>query len=119
MFKYDDVISSLTLVNTLARDVDYGNPRRIKEQCRLKVNIGTSCEFENRQFSSRGFCELSSVKNFCRTIFLKFLQFKMLADKIKIAILDYFIFSVNLYKSLILCLQKIVLYAKLAKQEYG
>ena len=31
MIKYDDIISTLTLVNILAKDVDYGNVKNIKQ----------------------------------------------------------------------------------------
>lgn len=130
MIKYDDIISTLTLVNILAKDVDYGNQQSIKEKCNLqqikgesKLQLSLGFIFKNYEFVSNKFCDLLCEKEFCKKIFLKmkmlFLQFKFLVGKFKNFVLKYFIMFVNLYKNLMIFLQKIVLYNQIVKQEYG
>ena len=97
MIKYDDIISTLALVNILAKDFDYGNVKNIKQDTIdiIKTYLRLNTVFYN--FVIRKICYLKvvSFKYFCRFTFLK------------------------LNKSLIIFLQKILLYCQQLILEYG
>ncbi len=117
MFKYDDVISTLTLVNTLARDPDYGNCKHVKaitceldEAKNLDFEIEQSwelCAFENSNLPVLKVC------NFCKKVFNveKFLLFNLLVRNLQ----KYFYIGENL----IIILQKMVLYNLQSLLDYG
>ena len=113
MFKYDDVISTLTLVNTLARDPNYGNIRQVKCNCDIE-------KLQNFDLKIEQDCELYVFKNsnFCKNMFVvakKFLRFNLLVRNLQ----KYFYIGVNVCKNLIIVLQKIVLYNLQLKCVYG
>ncbi len=112
MFKYDDVISTLTLVNTLARDPNYGN---IKQ-----VNCNCDKNFQNIYLKTEQGCNFVVFKNsdFYKNIFAvakKFLRFKLLVRNLQ----KYFYRYVNVCENLIIFLQKMVLYNLCLKCGYG
>ena len=116
MFKYDDIISTLTLVNTLARDPNYGN---IKQ-------VNCNCDIENSQnvyLKTEQDCEFLQLKNrnFCKNIFYleKFLRSNLLVKNLQKTFLKYFYKGVNACENLIIILQKMVLYNLCLKCGYG
>ena len=115
MFKYDDIISTLTLVNILAKDLNYGN---LKETENSVIAVS-----ENYNFL---FTKIATVKNFYKKVFLKikmnflnFLQLELFKNKVQKILLKYFILIASLYKNLQIYLQKLVLYNQIFKNEYG
>ena len=104
MFKYDDVISTLTLLNTLARDPNYGNCKQAKDiTCELdEAQNYELCAFENSNLVVLQVC------NFCKKIFNveNILQFKLLVRNLQ----KYFYRCMNVCENLIIFLQKMVLY---------
>ncbi len=121
MFKYDDVISTLTLVNTLARDPNYGNCKQEKYiTCKLD-------EAQNQDFAREQSWELYAFENtnlavlkvrkFCKNIF--YLE-KLLRSNLLIRNLQkYFCVGVNVCENLIIVLQKMVFYNLQLKCGYG
>ena len=55
MFKYDEVISTLTLVNTLARDPNYGNIKQVNCSCDME-------KLQNFDLKMEQYCELLQLK---------------------------------------------------------
>ena len=112
MFKYDDVISTLTLVNTLARDPNYGNIKQVKCNCDIKNS-------QNIYLKTEQDCDLVVFKNsnFFKKVFNveKILQFKLLVRNLQ----KYFYIGVNVCENLIIFLQKMVLYNLWLKCGYG
>ena len=112
MFKYDDVISTLTLVNTLAREPDYGNIKQVNCNCDIEnsQNIYLTTEQDCN-------CFVFKNSNFCKKIFNveKILQFKLLVRHLQ----KYFYIGVNVCENLIIFLQKMVLYNLCLKCGYG
>lgn len=113
MFKYDDVISTLTLVNTLARDPDYGNIKQVNCNCDIEQSQNIYLKMEQD-------CDLVVFKNsnFYKNTFAvskKFLRFKLLVRNLQ----KYFCIGVNICENLIIFLQKMVLYNLWLKCVYG
>ncbi len=112
MFKYDDVISTLTLVNTLARDPNYGNIKQVNCNCDIE-------KLQNIYLITEQDCELCFFKNrnFFKKVFNaeKILQFKLLVKNLQ----KYFYRYVNVCKNLIIFLQKMVLYNLQLLLDYG
>ena len=101
MFKYDDVISTLTLVNTLARDPNYGNIKQVNCNCDIENSQNIYLKIEQD-------CNFVIFKNsnFCKKVFNaeKILRFKLLVRNLQKYI------AVNVCENLIIFLQKMVLY---------
>ena len=116
MFKYDDVISTLTLVNTLARDPDYGNIKQINYNCDIENSQNICLKIEQD-------CDLVVFKNsnFCENIFYleTFLRIKLLVKNLRKTFLKYFYKGVNVCENLIIILQKMVLYNLWLLLDYG
>ena len=116
MIKYDDIISRLTLVNILAKDVDYGNVKNIKQGV-----------IENCNSFTTGL-DTSIMKTYGRlnSVFYNFVIYKIcdiainfydfIAIKFKALCKSVFL---KLDKSLILLLQKVLLYCQQLILEYG
>ena len=129
LLKYDDVISMLTVVNILAKDVNCGvNPESVVYGfCDEKQNsniqkicfINKICNLKFAKLNFYKFCNLLIVKSFCKIIFFKVLQYKIVLNKFKNFILKYFVSTLNLYKNLLIFLKRILFYEKLLGLEYG
>ncbi len=127
LLKYDDVISMLTVVNILAKDINYGvnSELVIYNFCYENQNKITNndmqriCNLKFAKFNFYKFCNLLIVKSFCKTVFFKVLQYKIVLNKFKNFILKYFISVTNLYKNLLIFLRRILFYEKLFRLEYG
>ena len=69
MFKYDEVISTLALVNTLARDPDYGNIKQVNCDCDIEnsqnIYLKTEQDCEFRLKIAIFIIRFLMWKNFC------------------------------------------------------
>ena len=112
MFKYDDVISTLTLVNTLARDPNYGNIKQVNCNCDIENSQNAYLKIEQD-------CEFLQLKNsnFFNKVFKveKILRFKLLVRNLQ----KYFCMGVNVCESIIIVFQKMVLYNRQLLLGYG
>ena len=99
MIKYNDIINTLTLVNILAKDVNYGN---------VKQEISNNCDCDGSTFCNLQVCRFSTL-TISKVCNLSFIKFKYFCETIFL--------KVN--KILIIFLQRILLYCQQLKLEYG
>ena len=117
LLKYDDVISMLTVVNVLAKDVNYGvNPESV---------IYDFCD-EKQNTNIQKICFINRICNlkFAKFNFYKFFHYIKICVIEKNKILMYFCAlhynqKFSLYKNLVMFLEKMIFYDKYKKQEYG